>query len=511
MSKIRDLPPLAPEEIDGSELCPVSKDGTTRRASIEYLGRAAALTASQARDLAVAAGVQYPSEAAAVAALADGAFGSYLDGSGNPIWGQRTGSTMTPLPGPWLGGDKVSFVQPSIAAVPRNVTERMRETISAFDFGVSPSNSAGTNAINLQSAVGFVAATGGGEIELPRGPIPLASIDLPQDVLVTGKGRFNTLLVAPTGFDKPIIQRIGTFSGVINRGGVRDLAIVGSGRGNVGMVGIKNVFTNRGVFENIDIFGCREGMWIENVWQDKLDHVHVHGGGTDQSYIGFYFAPKDPTIGVSNAVIATGCMAQGVEYCGFRIVNGNGSKFASCEASDGHHAFFIGAPPTADGVIAEFLHFTNCLGDTTSDDIWRFELGNAAAVRRMQMTGCWAGNSSGGAGVAVRGCSELMFSNMLNVSVEGHGFEFTESARCVVTGSNVREYNRSGGAFNGFHINNSAANRVLGCEVWTPISGTGKSFVEVGASDHNLALGNNLSGGFTLVGANSVQANNGAV
>jgi hypothetical protein len=68
---------------------------------------ASASTAQSARDVAIAAGVQYPSEAAAVAGLADGAFGSYLDVGGLPVYGQRTGSTMTPIPGPWFGADKI--------------------------------------------------------------------------------------------------------------------------------------------------------------------------------------------------------------------------------------------------------------------------------------------------------------------------------------------------------------------------------------------------------------------
>lgn len=92
--------------------------------------------ASQARDVAIAAGVQYPNEAAAVAALADGAFGSYLDPMGNPVWGRRTGATMTPLPGPWIGGDRVDFQQSGAGAVVRTVRDKLRDIVSAADYDV---------------------------------------------------------------------------------------------------------------------------------------------------------------------------------------------------------------------------------------------------------------------------------------------------------------------------------------------------------------------------------------
>lgn len=109
MSKISQLTPLLEDEIDGTELAPVTKDNGTFAAPISYLGARAALLASAARDVAIAAGVQYASEAEAVAGLADGAFGSYLDSEGKPVWGSRAGAGMVPLPGPWIGSDKIGY------------------------------------------------------------------------------------------------------------------------------------------------------------------------------------------------------------------------------------------------------------------------------------------------------------------------------------------------------------------------------------------------------------------
>lgn len=396
-----------------------------------------------------------------------------------------------------LGGSVATTVYASLNARRANA---MSDFGAAFD-GLTIDTAA------LQAGINAISAHGGGTLELPSGATKTSTLTLPDNVLIEGQGRYATRLVATAGLNAPIIHRAGTLGAVINRGGVTGLAIVGSGKANTGCIGIKNVFTNRGVFRDVDIFGTYRGMWIENVWQDVLDNVHVHGGGSDQSYQGFFFAPKSPTVGVSNAVIANGCMAQGVENVGFRIENGNGSKFSSCEASDGVHGWYIG-DPSSGAEATEFMQFANCLGDTTSGHVWRIERGGATSLRKLAFANCWAGSSLTGSGAYIAGASELTFAGWQLASMNLHGFHFNQSSRCMVSGSNIRDWNKASGASNGVHLEDSLVIKVVGCDIYTTTLGTGKGFAEVGLSDFNALVASNASGGWSLTGAGSTQSSN---
>lgn len=404
------------------------------------------------------------------------------------------------------GAALVGVIQSGTGATARTVQDKLRETVSVKDFGAVGDGVANDTAA-IQAAIDSLGAAGGGTVVFPLGSYLTGTLNLPQDVTLKGAGRFATRLVATTGLNAPVINRAGTIGSVINRGGVRDLAIVGSGKANTGCIGIRTVFTNRGIYENVDIFACYRGTWIENVWQEFWLNVHVHGTGADQSFIGFYFAPKDPTVGVSNAVIATGCMAQGVEFCGWRIENANGSKFTSCEGSDGTHAWYIGDPSSGTQT-AEFMHFVNCLGDTTTGDIWRIEKGAATAIRRSHFANCWAGNSTGGVGWRVAGASELTFVGLQVVSTFLHGMNFVQSSRCNVSGSNIRDWNTQGLGNNGINLSDSQVIKVSACEIASSTLGTGKGFVETGSSNNNAIVASNSAGGFTIIGAATVQSLN---
>lgn len=95
--------------------------------------------AEEARDIAIT-GVQYPTAAAAAAAISEGDFASYLV-DGLPTYGQKTGGVMVALPGPWLDADKLGHTDTGANAV--TVTQRAFNILQPIRVGLFTSLEAG--------------------------------------------------------------------------------------------------------------------------------------------------------------------------------------------------------------------------------------------------------------------------------------------------------------------------------------------------------------------------------
>lgn len=404
-----------------------------------------------------------------------------------------------------LSGYRSPLANASPTTVYASIASRKANAMS--DFGAKFDNTTDDTAA-IQRGIDALAARGGGQLDLPAGSARVGLLLVPQDVSLVGHGKTMTQLHALPGHNQPIIDRGGTEQNIVNRGGVQSLTIRGSGKENLECIGIHSAFTNRSVYRDIDIFSTREGMRITNVWQEVLDNIHVHGGGGDQSYIGFRMMPRLAIPGISNAVIATGCMAQNVEAYGWRLENANGSKFSGCEGTNGIHAWYLGDPSSGNEAF-EFCHFVNCLGDTTSGDIWRMEKGAANAFNKSQYTNCWAGTSFNGSGVKVAGCSELVFAGWQVQSTRQHGFYFVESSRCTVTGSNIRNWNQENSGSCGVYLQDSQFLSIAGNQIYSETIGLGVGVREEGACDFNTVTGNAVSVGVDLNDGNgSVQIGN---
>jgi hypothetical protein len=72
----------------------------------------------------------------------------------------------------------------------------------------------------------------------------------------------------------------------------------------------------------------------------------------------------------------------------------------------------------------------------------------------------------------------------------------------------LRDYNKSTSTGCGVLLENSAAIKVVGNQVYTQSTGTGSASKETGSSNYNDISGNNLSNATVIIGANSQALNN---
>jgi hypothetical protein len=364
--------------------------------------------------------------------------------------------------------------------------------------GYDPSG-ASSNSAAIAAAIAEATARGGGEVEFEGGDFLITSaINRPANVYLVGRGPQATRI--KTSGNHRMIQAAGSSGGVINRGGVVGMTLLGSGLANTDCIGVYDAWTNRAICEDVIALATYIGFYASNVWQLKWVNVQPNGSGADQNAIGFYMAEVDPS-NQNNAVNASGCVAQGVSLYGWRIINGNGSKLVNCEGLDGVHGFYIGDPTTGTER-CRWINFVNCLGDTNSGHNWRFERGAAAAMEQMQMSNCWGGTSTGGHSLYIGGGSQIVVSNFMGVNANKSGIALVSSSRLSVSGGGVYGYDGAAAANPGIALTNSSHCQVTGLHAYSA-SGTSKGAVESGTSDHNLVLGNYLQGGFTRTGANS--------
>lgn len=449
-----------------------------------------------------------------------------------------TGSTGTIGPtgptgpiGPNLTGLQIAALLDPVTTVP--VIASYNQTSAEQAAGVTPVNYAylplnvirygadptgiADSTLAIQNACNIANQSNGGRVYIPTGQYKTTNtINRQANVYIVGDGPgFSpggtgyTSIVATGNYT--IIATIGSFSSVINGGGVQNLVLNGTWGGNnanTSSLGISESFTNRAIHRDVRIHGCYQGMYGIGLWQVVWDNIQVDGGGTQQNYDGFYLdqLPLTFPAGTSNAVIATGCVSQGIAHAPYRLLNPNGSKFTSCEAENGIYGFFIGN--TSPGMYPiEFAHFVNCLADTCGTYGWVIQQGsNASPCTYIQLTNCWG--SSCTSGFYLDGCDQINMTNLQAGNNSAGGIILHNSLHCTVSNSQLHSNNTGANVGAGdITIDGGSFNRIIG-NTSQNFNAAGKSLVEQNATNSNYIENNSLFAGAIIIGANSRVRNN---
>jgi hypothetical protein len=99
-------------------------------------------------------------------------------------------------------------------------------------------------------------------------------------------------------------------------------------------------------------------------------------------------------------------------------------------------------------------------------------------------------------------------SNWQIVSAVKHGIHVQASARCAITCCDIRNFNNASLGNHGILLQDSLVISVTGNQIYSTTPATGKALVESGSSNYNLLVGNAFGVAPTIIGANTVNANN---
>jgi hypothetical protein len=336
------------------------------------------------------------------------------------------------------------------------------------------------------------------QIYFPAGTYKVASsIDLTahEGIHLVGAGSKATEIVSTANL--PVIKIAGSSSSVTNSTGVTGMTIRGSGQTNLSAHGISFAWTNTCYLHDLVFFSCRYAMNFAHNYQTDVSNIRVYGAGADQSYIGLYMEETDLTY-IDNAIVGYNINVQGVTQAGFRIVNGQGSKFTSCEAGGTMvYGWHIGEPTTGT-VKCQWIHFVNCLSDSCTSAAWLFRLGTATELSEMALSNCWAGNCN--QGFYFDSCRAINVANALSIGHTNSAVVLNQSQQIVVTGCVFRGNNEAASAtVADVMIQAGLYNTVADCTMDSNVAG--KSIIEKTATNANNIYGNNLFQGATIIGA----------
>ncbi|MEN2471054.1 glycosyl hydrolase family 28-related protein [Burkholderia sp. GS2Y] len=398
---------------------------------------------------------------------------------------------------PQNGARSVAYQSTATGTTARTVQSKLDETVSVLDFPGCDTTGASDSYACIQAAINSFPTTAsvvqnGGVVTVPVGKFKLsASLNLTgrSGVRLVGAGRQATVL-APTG-NFPAVVDNGTRTAVDNHTGVESMWIQCAGLSNTSAHGVAFTYVNQGRIRDLFFTGCYHALDMHDQWQTVISDIRVDGAGAQQNYDGLFAGPPTDSADTmpNNALIVTNMQVKAVSNIGYELQYFAGSKFTNDEAENGVNGWSLcNAAYSTSTLACQFGHFANILSDTTSGaGILIQEGANTNAVKDLQFTNVWVGNSASYA-FLMNGVTHTTVRG-LHIATADEGIRVKQSNNVTVD-ADIHNYNKSNNGNYAVVMDAASSNNVT---VHTQTAQTVLGYN--GIEEINSSSGNQLWGG----------------
>lgn len=336
------------------------------------------------------------------------------------------------------GSSIVGFKLPGTGTVPRTVQQKLSDIIHANDFDIKADGTTDDSA-NLQLAVNYMSARGGGRLLLPEGKILLNTsvVISGGGVCIEGEGHQATWIVNGTTNKAALAFGNGTNNG--NRCALRNVifgqkAGVTPVDGNSGFSATKQA---NFIVENVHVFEYPEPLYRGAVFTDcnatHIDNLSSQSCMSD----GWLFTRCLDTYASKSR---SDTSARGIKFVDCPGVYFNG---VACFGNT-QFGWDIGSAGVLNDSVYHF--YTNCIGDTSGSHNW-----NITQLSIGSFTGCWGSTQISTSNATAAGfyfsggnVSDITITASVAISNNGAGINIDLASKVYLTNNIIGSAYKSG-------------------------------------------------------------------